>query len=96
MQSWKHALAGATAAVAPDVLLLAFAWRRDWVPESHPAVRLHRFIHSPQGLVVVLVAGWASHIVMDWWSTHRGPGGTSTPPPVRTAVRRLQRAVERF
>jgi hypothetical protein len=66
-----HLLLGAAAGAAPDVLLLAFGWRRTWLPESHPLVRAHRFLHSPAGLVVPLLLGWGSHVVADRYSTHR-------------------------
>lgn len=75
MRSWSHAsvgaAVGAVAAVAPDVLLLAFAWRGTWLPESHPLVRAHRFMHSPAAVPVVIGLGWASHVVTDRFSSHR-------------------------
>ncbi len=74
MTSEKHALIGAAigavAAVAPDAALATFAWRHDWVPETHPMVRLHRLLHSPHGLIVAALVAWASHIVVDWHSPH--------------------------
>lgn len=74
MRSWSHAAVGAAAAVAPDVLLLAFAWRRTWLPETHPLVRAHRFLHSPASIPVVLAVGWATHVITDRYSRHRtGP-----------------------
>lgn len=75
MMAWSHALvgavAGAAAAVAPDVLLLAFAWRSEWLPETHPLVRAHRFLHSPASVPVVLAIGWATHVITDRFSSHR-------------------------
>jgi len=67
----KHALIGAGAALLPDAALALFGWRRTWLPESHPLVRLHRFLHSPQGLVWLLFVAMASHILVDWFSPHR-------------------------
>lgn len=66
MNSAKHFLIGGAAAVAPDVALFAFAWRKERVPEAHPLVKVHRFIHSPVGLWFVVVVAWTSHVVIDW------------------------------
>lgn len=67
---------GAFAAALPDVMLALFGWRRAWLPETHPLVRAHRWLHSPAGLIVPITAGWVSHLVADRYSAHRtGPGG---------------------
>lgn len=69
------AAVGAAAAAAPDAALALFGWRRTWLPETHPLVRAHRFLHRPAGLIVPLTAGWVSHLIADRYSTHRtGPG----------------------
>lgn len=78
MHSIKHAALGAalgaSASVLPDTLLIFFGWRRDWLPDTHPLVRAHRFIHSGRGLLFVFLIGWASHIIADWLTPHRsGP-----------------------
>ena len=76
MRTPAHLLIGAAAAAAPDVVLWCFGWRRRWLPESHPAVRAHRWLHSPAGIVVPLLLGWVSHLLADRWSWHRaGPHG---------------------
>lgn len=72
MAAWKHLVVGAIASVAPDLVLSTFVWRNQWLPESHPLVRLHRFLHSPTGLWVIWCLGWTTHVVADWFSKHRG------------------------
>lgn len=67
------AAVGAVAAVAPDAALALFGWRRTWLPESHPLVRAHRFLHSGSGLALVAVLAWASHVVIDRYSEHNEP-----------------------
>jgi hypothetical protein len=66
-----HMAVGAVAAALPDVVLFAFAWRRDWLPEGHPLVRAHRFLHTPRGIIVPFAIAWASHLVTDKYSEHR-------------------------
>jgi len=78
MRSDRHFLVGAAlggvSAVAPDLVLAAFGWRHTWLPETHILVRTHRFLHSASGLLFIAFLGWASHIVIDWFSPHRkGP-----------------------
>jgi hypothetical protein len=68
MKTHHHALVGATASVLPDLLLFLFGWRRKWLPESHPLVRGHRFLHSHHGLLFVWLIGWSTHIVIDWFT----------------------------
>lgn len=68
MRTPAHLLLGAAVAAAPDVMLLAYGWRRTWLPDSHPLVRAHRFLHSP---AAVVAAAWASHVIADRYSTHR-------------------------
>jgi hypothetical protein len=69
------AVIGAAAAVAPDLALATFGWRRTWLPEEHPLVRAHRLLHDPRYVVPVAVAlAWASHVIADHYSEHRtGP-----------------------
>lgn len=69
------AAAGAVAACAPDLVLLTFAWRRVWLPPTHPLVRIHRFLHDPWYVLPVAISvGWASHVIADKFSRHReGP-----------------------
>jgi hypothetical protein len=62
---------GAAGAALPDVVLALYGWRKEWLPEAHPLVRAHRFLHSTSGLVVPITIGWVSHIVLDKHSTHR-------------------------
>ena len=74
MRTWTHAAIGAAAASAPDALLLLFAWRRTWLPESHPLVRAHRFLHSRQAVLYLVALAWATHVITDEHSSHRtGP-----------------------
>lgn len=74
MKTPQHMLIGAAAAAAPDMVLALYGWRRTWLPETHPLVRAHRFLHSPAGVVVPLTAGWVSHLIADRFSAHRtGP-----------------------
>lgn len=86
MNSVRHALLGATVAVLPDVVLATYGWRKTWLPETHPLVRAHRFLHRPEAVVA---AAWASHVIADRYSRHRtGPrqmddpdAGNRTSPP---------------
>jgi hypothetical protein len=71
VNSPSHALVGAVAGVLPDCALFLYGWRRRWLPPTHPLVRLHRFLHSPAGLIVAAALGWASHLLLDRYSTHR-------------------------
>ncbi len=75
MKAHRHALAGAAigaaAAIAPDTVLALFGWRKEWLPESHPLVKAHRFLHSPSGLIWIFALAWASHVILDWFSPHR-------------------------
>lgn len=76
MRAHEHAAIGAAAAVLPDAVLWLFGWRRRWLPEAHPLVRAHRWLHSPAGVVVAVLLGWVSHLVADRYSWHRaGPAG---------------------
>lgn len=76
MNAASHAALGAVVALLPDAALAAFGWRKDWLPESHPLVRVHRFLHSPEGMALVVAAAYASHLIADRHSTHRaGPKG---------------------
>lgn len=71
MTAPRHAALGAAVAVLPDALLLLFAWRRRWLPPSHPLVRAHRWLHSPRALPAVAAVAWASHLVADRCTSHR-------------------------
>ena len=76
MRSPAHAVIGAVVAVLPDVVLVLYGWRKTWLPESHPLVRAHRFLHSWRSVPMVVGLAWASHIIVDRYSTHReGPDG---------------------
>jgi hypothetical protein len=83
MNSGRHALLGAAAGVLPDAALALFGWRKRWLPETHPLVVAHRFLHSPASLPVVVGLAWASHLVADRCSTHR----TAPAPRQRAAIR---------
>lgn len=70
MDAARHATLGAAigagAAVAPDLVLLTYGWRRRWLPSSHPLVRAHRFLHSPLGLALAVVPlAYGSHLLAD-------------------------------
>jgi hypothetical protein len=75
MKTPAHMLVGALAAALPDVALAAYGWRREWLPETHPLVRAHQFLHSPAGIVVPVTLGWISHLIADRYSTHRTQPG---------------------
>jgi len=79
MKPWVHAIAGAFAGLAPDVFLSLYGWRKTWLAPDHPLVRTHRFLHSPQGIVVPLLVGWTSHLVLDRLSAHRTGPSSSFP-----------------
>jgi hypothetical protein len=67
MKSWSHAALAAAIAVAPDLALFTFAWRKECLPPSHPLVLAHRALHHPVSLVCV---AWASHLIADALSSH--------------------------
>lgn len=72
-----HMVIGAVAGAAPDVALFMFGWRKKWMPESHPLVRAHRFLHSPASIPLIIGLAWASHLIADAYSPHRtGPNQT--------------------
>lgn len=71
MKTPAHLLLGAAVAAAPDVMLLAYGWRRRWLPPSHPLVRAHAWLHSPSSVPAVAVLAWSSHLVADRLSSHR-------------------------
>ena len=71
MKTHQHIAVGVAASALPDAVLFLYGWRRTWLPDTHPLVRVHRFIHSRTGLVAVWLICWSLHIVIDWW-TH-GP-----------------------
>ena len=74
MRTPEHLLIGAVAGALPDIALAAFGWRKKWLPESHPWVKLHRFLHSPASVPVIVGIAWASHLIADHYSPHRsGP-----------------------
>lgn len=70
MKTWGHVVAGAIGGAAPDLALYLFGWRRLWVPETHPLVRLHRFMHSKEAVIWLFFVGYLTHVVIDWFSTH--------------------------
>lgn len=59
---------GGVAAIAPDVILFTFGWRKTWLPEAHPLVRWHRLIHHRNGLILIWLLGWSTHIIADWFT----------------------------
>lgn len=79
MPSVAHALIGAVIgavyAVLPDVVLATFYGRAQWLAETSPLVRAHRYLHSAEGmwlmLAVIACSAYASHVVIDWYSAHR-------------------------
>lgn len=71
MKTSAHMLVGAVAAALPDLVLFTFGWRKKWLPETHPLVKAHRFLHSPAGIVVPITIGWITHLIADRYSTHR-------------------------
>lgn len=76
MNTARHMALGAVVAALPDAALAAYGWRREWLPDRHPLVRAHAWLHSPAGAVAVVAAAWASHLVADAVSVHRGPDST--------------------
>lgn len=73
MNPLGHIVAAASGAVIPDVFLVLFGWRKQWLPETHVLVKCHRFLHSPHGLVFFFVMGAVSHILIDWLTPHNTP-----------------------
>lgn len=75
MRTPEHMAIGAVVAALPDITLALFGWRKEWLPQSHPLVRAHRFLHSPASIPLIVGLAWTSHLVADWFSPHRtGPG----------------------
>lgn len=60
---------GAIASILPDVVLSLYRWRGELHPQ-HPLAVLHRFAHSWNGLLFVVVLSYAAHLVADWF-THQ-------------------------
>ncbi len=74
MKSSDHFVIGGVSAVLPDIALALFGWRKTWLGDEHPLVKVHRFLHGPRGLIFIILIGWSSHIIIDWLSPHRtGP-----------------------
>lgn len=74
MNTLEHMVLGAAVAAAPDAALALFGWRRTWLPPHHPLVRLHRWLHGPASVLLVVALAWLSHIAADRLSAHRsGP-----------------------
>ena len=73
MKAWEHAAIGAAVAVAPDVALALFGWRRRCLGADHPLVRAHKALHSPLAVLGVIGAAYASHVLLDRLSAHRLP-----------------------
>lgn len=71
----QHALAGAVAGLAPDVVLATFVWRRAWLPHDHPLMRAHRLIHSPAGIGIAVALGFGVHVVLDHFTEHNLAAG---------------------
>ena len=70
MKTPVHMIVAAIGAGLPDVMLATFAWRKKWIPDTHPLVRIHRYIHSTRGLLTVFFLAWASHVFTDFFVTH--------------------------
>jgi len=66
-----HAAAGAIAAMLPDIALATFVWRRRWIPDDHPAMRAHRWLHQPESIGLAIILAWASHLIVDRYTEHR-------------------------
>lgn len=71
MKPLEHFLIAGTAGIVPDIALAFFVGRKTWIPESNKLVKVHRFIHSPSGLIFFILLGISTHIVLDWFSPHR-------------------------
>jgi len=75
LNACQHAIAGAAvgiiSAIMPDIILVSFGLREEWLPESHLLVRSHRFLHDHRGVLLIVVLAWASHVVIDRFSEHR-------------------------
>lgn len=66
-----HAAIGAVAGLMPDMAYaLLISWRKDWVPECSPAFRLHMFMHSRHGMLVVVAIAYALHLAVDAKTPH--------------------------
>lgn len=75
MRTPEHIVIGAVTAALPDAALALFGWRKEWLPESHPLVKAHRFLHSPASIPAIVGLAWVSHLIADRMSPHRtGPG----------------------
>lgn len=70
MKPWSHFILGGLVSTLPDVPLLLYGWRKDWVPETHPLVRLTRFLHTWKGLLLILGLAYVSHLLADAFSSH--------------------------
>ena len=67
-----HAVIGAVLGTAPDIALATFYSKEEWLPEGHPKVRLHRFLHHPvKSILFIVVLAWASHVLVDQVTPHR-------------------------
>lgn len=87
MKPHEHFLVGGTAALLPDFVLAWFVLRKEWLPESHILVRIHRFLHSPQGWLAFAFIGLTTHYIMDWISPHRIGFHEYTRPAVLRWIR---------
>jgi len=67
------ALVGGVGAILPDIFLMFFGWRSEWLGEDHTLVKLHRFTHGRRGLVIIWLLGWTSHVIIDWLTHQTRP-----------------------
>ena len=58
---------GATSSIIPDLVLFTYRWRRNLHP-GHPLARLHRFSHSWNGLLFIVILSWGIHLLVDWFT----------------------------
>jgi hypothetical protein len=84
MRTPSHMVIGAVVGALPDVMLVTFAWRKKWMPESNALVKAHRLLHDPRVIPVVVGLAWASHLLADYYSPHRtGPNQNWKGEPKR-------------
>jgi len=75
MRTVPHIIVGGLLAALPDAALL-LAVKREWLPQEHPIIRAHHWLHqSPWGYVLAGLIGWGSHMVADRYTMHNiAPG----------------------
>lgn len=65
MKAHKHIVVGVVASILPDLVMATYPWKGELEPDDHLA-RLHRFMHSPSGLLVVFCVCYGLHVLIDW------------------------------